>query len=74
MHLLAYIDPGSGSLFIQAVIATIVVLPFFVRSQIRRGIEHLRGRSHVAATSATTTAPPLNDAGSPNGETPPARP
>jgi hypothetical protein len=35
-HLLAYIDPGSGSLIIQAVIATIVAVPFFFRQQIGR--------------------------------------
>ena len=43
MELLAYIDPGAGSLFIQAVIATILVVPFFLRSQIRRGIDRIRG-------------------------------
>ena len=43
MELVAYIDPGAGSLFIQAVIATILVVPFFLRSQIRRGIDRLRG-------------------------------
>ena len=31
LHLLAYIDPGSGSLIIQAVIATLVAIPFFFR-------------------------------------------
>ena len=43
MHLLAYIDPGSGSLFVQAVIATVLVVPFFLRSQIRKGIDRIRG-------------------------------
>ena len=43
MELLAYIDPGSGSLFIQAVIATILVAPFFLRTQIRKGIDRIRG-------------------------------
>ena len=32
----AYIDPGSGSLFIQAAIAAIVAVPIFLRSQIAR--------------------------------------
>jgi hypothetical protein len=54
MELLAYIDPGAGSLFIQAVIATILVAPFFLRTQIRRGVDRLRGRS---STAATATAP-----------------
>ena len=67
MHLLAYIDPGSGSLFIQAVIATIVVVPFFLRSQIRKGLDRLRGRPSTATTAATTL--PLSD-----DEVPPAQP
>ncbi len=35
---LAYIDPGSGSLILQVVIAGIVAIPFFLRSQIRRAV------------------------------------
>jgi len=43
MHdLLAYIDPGSGSLIIQAVIATIVAVPFFFRQQIGRFVRTVR--------------------------------
>ena len=41
-HLLAYIDPGSGSLIIQAVIATIVAVPFFFRQQIGRFVRAVR--------------------------------
>jgi hypothetical protein len=64
MHLLAYIDPGSGSLFIQAVIATAMVVPFFLRSQIRKGINRLRGHpsddnsSVVVAPHPGTSSPP----------------
>jgi hypothetical protein len=39
---LAYIDPGAGSLFIQAAIASIVAVPFFLRHQIRRFIDLIR--------------------------------
>ena len=35
-HLIAYIDPGSGSLIIQVVIATLVAIPIFFRAQIAR--------------------------------------
>ena len=43
MHIdLAYIDPGSGSLIIQAVIATIVAVPFFFRQQIGRFVRTVR--------------------------------
>ena len=43
MHLvLAYIDPGSGSLIIQAVIATALAVPFFLREQIGRFVRQIR--------------------------------
>jgi hypothetical protein len=41
---LAYIDPGSGSLIIQAVIATIIAIPIFFRTQIARFVNLARGR------------------------------
>ena len=41
-HFLAYIDPGSGSLIIQAVIATIVAVPFFFRQQLGRVVRAVR--------------------------------
>jgi hypothetical protein len=57
VELLAYIDPGAGSLFIQAVIATIVVVPFFLRTQIRKAIDRVRGRP----TPDLSAAPPTSD-------------
>ena len=39
----AYIDPGSGSLVIQALIAGIVAVPIFFRRQIARIIHSVRG-------------------------------
>ena len=47
--ILAYIDPGSGSLIIQALIAGIVALPLIFRNQIRRVVRTLRGREEVAS-------------------------
>jgi hypothetical protein len=35
---LAYIDPGAGSLVIQATIAAIVTIPYFLRRQIARAL------------------------------------
>jgi hypothetical protein len=40
---LAYIDPGSGSLIIQVVIASIVAIPIFFRHQIGRIVQMVRG-------------------------------
>jgi hypothetical protein len=48
--ILAYIDPGSGSLVVQVLIASVLAIPFFLRTQIRQGVAILRGarrpRSH----------------------------
>ena len=41
-HLLAYIDPGAGSLIVQAVIATLIAVPFFLREQIARVVRGLK--------------------------------
>lgn len=43
-ELLAYIDPGSGSLIIQAVIATLIAVPLFFRHQLTRIMDTIRGR------------------------------
>ena len=52
LHLLAYIDPGSGSLIIQAVIATLVAIPIFFRHHIGRIVQTVRG-GDAPADSAT---------------------
>jgi hypothetical protein len=55
----AYIDPNSGSLLIQAVIAGLVALPFFFRKQVARVTGAFRrGHEPVEATVAT---PPTSD-------------
>lgn len=40
----AYIDPGAGSMLIQAVIAGALVVPFFLRTQIRMVVDRIRNR------------------------------
>jgi hypothetical protein len=53
MHVvLAYIDPGSGSLAIQAVIAALVAAPFVLRHQISRLMNRLRGSQPAAPDAA----------------------
>ena len=42
---LAYIDPGSGSLIIQAAIATAIAVPLFFRHHISRLVGAVRRRS-----------------------------
>ena len=43
MPLLAYIDPGSGSMLVQVVLAGILAVPFFFRRTIGEGWRRMRG-------------------------------
>jgi hypothetical protein len=56
-HLLAYIDPGSGSLIIQALIATIVAVPIFFRDKIGRIMRTVRGGTETDASTERTDHP-----------------
>ncbi len=49
----AYIDPGSGSLVIQALIAGLVAIPVFFRHQIARIVRSVRGQEEPTAETAT---------------------
>ena len=42
MPVFAYIDPGAGSLLIQALIAGLLSIPFFFRTAIRSTLQRLR--------------------------------
>jgi hypothetical protein len=50
--ILAYIDPGSGSLLVQALIAGLVAIPVFFRHQIRRVVRTIRGRDEPTVEAA----------------------
>ena len=50
----AYLDPGAGSMAIQMVIAGALAVPFFLRTQIARGIDRLRARRQAGASKRTT--------------------
>ncbi len=52
--ILLYIDPGAGSLLIQALIAAVVSVPFFFRNAIRNGVRRIRGEK--AAEPAGTSS------------------
>lgn len=47
---LAYIDPGSGSLVIQALVAALVALPVLFRNHIRRLVTSVRSTAEEPAT------------------------
>lgn len=48
--LFGYIDPGTGSLVIQALIATLVAVPFFFKRQLARVASVVRGDDSEATT------------------------
>ena len=54
----AYIDPGSGSLIVQALIAGLVAVPIFFRRQISRFLGTLRRRDETVEAAATQDDPP----------------
>jgi hypothetical protein len=47
MHLFGYIDPGSGSLLLQALLAAILSIPFVFRRTIGGFWHRLRGAESV---------------------------
>ena len=51
--ILAYIDPGAGSMLLQALIAGLLTVPFFFRRTIGDAWRRVRGGGDVAATAAT---------------------
>ena len=51
---LLYIDPGAGTMVIQAALATLIAIPFFFRAQVTRALQRLReirGRGHDEPSS-----------------------
>lgn len=43
MPFLAYIDPGSGSMLIQVILAGVLAVPFFFRRALTGGWRRMRG-------------------------------
>jgi hypothetical protein len=52
----AYIDPGTGSLIIQAAIAAVIAIPILLRSQIARVVRALRRSDDDAPTGGDDAA------------------
>ena len=61
MPLLAYIDPGSGTLLIQVVLAGVLAVPFFFRRVIADGWRRIRGEDSPASSSSTTSSTERED-------------
>ena len=56
MPFLAYIDPGSGTLLIQVILAGVLAVPFFFRRVIADGWRRIRGEDTTASSSSTTSS------------------
>lgn len=56
MPLLAYIDPGSGGMLLQVILAGVLAVPFFFRRAIGGGWRRIRGggSSHAAREDSAT--------------------
>ena len=51
---LLYIDPGAGTMVIQAALAALIAVPFFFRAQVTLVVQRLReirGRGHDEPSS-----------------------
>jgi hypothetical protein len=49
-----YIDPGAGTMVIQALLAAVIAIPFFFRAQVSRAVQRLRelrGRGHEESST-----------------------
>ncbi|HET6379410.1 MAG TPA: hypothetical protein VFH63_00030 [candidate division Zixibacteria bacterium] len=55
--LLAYIDPGSGSLLLQAILAGLLAIPFFFRRTIGGFVSRIRGDKADSSPSRNSGAP-----------------
>lgn len=49
MPLMAYIDPGSGSMLLQVILAGVLAVPFFFRRAIGDGWRRIRGNGSRSA-------------------------
>lgn len=57
MPLLAYIDPGSGSMLLQVLLAGVLAVPFFFRRAIGGAWSRIRGDGSNHATHDQDSTP-----------------
>jgi hypothetical protein len=51
-----YIDPGSGTLLIQVILAGVLAVPFFFRRVIADGWRRIRGEDTTTSSRSTTSS------------------
>jgi hypothetical protein len=50
----AYLDPGAGSMIVQALIATALAVPLFFRSKVSAVVRKLRGEQEQTSPATRT--------------------
>jgi hypothetical protein len=58
MPFLAYIDPGSGSMLLQVVLAGLLAIPFFFRRTVSDVWHRVRGNGDDVADEGTSAEVP----------------
>ena len=61
--ILAYIDPGTGSMVIQLLLASLLSIPFLFRRAISRTVRRLQGKPDLDAMGPAPDSDRANDAG-----------
>jgi hypothetical protein len=57
----AYLDPGSGSLIIQGLIAAVIAVPVLFRNKISAMVRAVRGGDATQETKETVAEPTSTD-------------
>ena len=52
--ILAYIDPGTGSMVIQLLLASLLSIPFLFRRAVTRTVRRLQGKPDVDPSAGPT--------------------
>jgi hypothetical protein len=63
MPFLAYIDPGSGSMLLQVILAGVLAVPFFFRRVIADTVHRLRGGDRKVDSAETVEVREESDSG-----------
>lgn len=69
-HVFAYLDPGSGSIIIQAAIAGIIAVPVIFRNKISQMVKAVRGGSSTETSTVAEAPEPAVDAAPTTTDTP----
>jgi hypothetical protein len=62
----AYLDPGSGSIIIQAAIAGLIAVPVIFRNKISQMVKAVRGGSSTETTESVAEASNATSEATPN--------